>query len=108
VPVTQRYERRGGDTFGNALDDAALTRCIASLEHNDDLQSLFLNPTLELDQLHVQLEQFGLVFLIGKLGPVSIALDGLVFPGFRLVLGFLFRHFSLGSTSIESGQRRGH
>jgi len=54
-------EHPRADSLGNRLDRASLAGAVAPLEHDADLQSLVLDPLLQLDQLDVQVEQLALV-----------------------------------------------
>jgi len=62
----QRHDPEGAraDALGDALDDAALAGSIAPLEHDNNSQSLFLDPVLQLYQLALQPFQFGFIVLL--------------------------------------------
>src|SRR6185437_3889553 len=55
------------DPLGDRLDDSALARAVAALEHDHDLQSLGDDPKLELDQFPVQTREFALIVLAAEL-----------------------------------------
>src|SRR5208282_2673901 len=85
------------DTLHDPLDHAALSGRVSSLEDDDNACVGRLDPLLELDELNLQLEKFGLVLFVADLlfaiNPALLSVA--VQPGFLLlvVLG-CFRHCS--------------
>ena len=57
----------GVQPLRDPLDHAPLSRSVTPLEDDDDLQALVLDPFLQLDQLHLELGELLLVFLVLQL-----------------------------------------
>jgi hypothetical protein len=57
----------GTHALHDALDHAAFAGSISAFEYNHDPRVSRFDPVLKLDQLHLQLEEFGLVFFIADL-----------------------------------------
>ncbi len=90
--------------LGDGLDDPALARRVAALEHDDDTRSGGLDPFLEVAELDLQLPEMLGVGLVGQLLAGGLALDrpgrhqvrSPVLPGSSLAVRLRGRRFGCG------------